>query len=350
MRPSSLALLPLSLALAPLCAQQSLAVPPAADVVQVTGYTGPGAQSGPRLYQQVLAGSQFGAVPQRIESLSVALSPSTRALRVAWELRLGHAARSTRQVSETVAANRGADLRTLFSGELSVDRSGEGSWVRVPLASSFAFDPRKGDLLVELRELRVDPQAPVQLQVAEMPALLTSQRRGVGGAMTASSALLSMWSTALYLGEQGASLELDAYVNHMTPGNGSTLFLLGYAQSTAVDLQAFGAAGSTLYVDPLWVLPAARRFMRCGGQHDHLSLPVPAQAQLKGLGLSVSAVTQDQTANLMGLVFADAMDLEFGDLDLDHGRLLVRDQGQTRGLFAGEGYQSLVMKFGLGER
>jgi hypothetical protein len=57
-------------------------------------------------------------------------------------------------LSSSYAANRGADFRTAFSGEISAAvMPGTFSFV-IPLATPYAYDPRRGNLLVDLSIIR----------------------------------------------------------------------------------------------------------------------------------------------------------------------------------------------------
>ncbi len=357
-----------AVALSPLSAQGLgiVTVPPGGDVAARQAWSLDSHTHRNRTLQHVVAAAAITASrdPLRIRGLVLTAMPGGSAARVTLDIRLGHGATTPRTMSDTLAENRRGTMSTTFSGVVdvpAVSPSAAPAPVSLPFANAFTYDPKQGDLIVEVVETsRVAAAAAFQLATMATPATIT--RRGGGGPMSSTTVPwfppIDLLGTTLVSGATPVDFR-DAFLEPAANGElrltlraagKTTVFALGLDDDTAMALDDFGFQKNHLYVKPLAVLPATGHTtipylsQTCPADHSVISFRFKAENALNGLGFTAQGFTTDFPL----VAFTDAMDVRFGPQDRDylrgdHVRVVEALTGARRGRFPTAWFGGLEM-------
>lgn len=220
----------------------------------------------------------------------------------------------------TFAGNQTEAPITVFQGAVTVPavtatNGGPQPWnVLVPFTTPFAYDPAQGNLLLEI--VNADPPSSTMagwLDAAQPGGGAT--RFGRAGDHPAFDTMTLRTTTAL--GDDplryapGNTLQF-VVTRAFTAAPG---FLLASTTPlpAAVDLTPLGATGSSLYVAPEAIVPLGAWAPSLFGIETSLQLVVPNQPALLGVVVQAQALVVDPTANALGVLTSDAVEVRIGD-------------------------------------
>lgn len=282
----------------------------------------------------------FGFAGQRsqllIEAAAVASSPSVvtglrfRADRplgalaaITWPnvtVRMSHSAVPLASMATSFASNETEVPQTVFQGAVTLPArtpvtSGAEPWnVVVAFPNGFLFDPSQGNLLLDL----------VVDGVSALPEIGWLDAAEPGGGFTS-------------FGHPGDHPQFDTMTLRVDTGvvfdslriaPGNTIEFRAIRQFSAapgvlvlatsplpqsVDLTPLGAPGNELFVAPEAIVPLSTWTLGLFGVETTLPLSVPNQPSLLGVVVRGQAIVIDPTANALGLLTSDAVEVRIGD-------------------------------------
>ena len=234
-------------------------------------------------------------------------------------VQVSHCSTALGNLSGTFAGNVTGPTTTVFQGGVTLPATTPGfagptSWdIAIPFATPFTFTAAQGNLLVDI----VGNNAAQQLPVYWLDAV-----QGGGGATSyGTPGDDPNFDTMNLLVATGNSLEPRL----LSPGHAvdfiSTrsftsppgVLALGIAGLPApIDLGPLGAPTNALYIDPL-VLSAHAWTTSFIGRYSTFTLAVPGNPLLIGERVYGQSVIFDASANALGLVVSNAVEMRLGD-------------------------------------
>lgn len=120
-------------------------------------------------YQQIYAAGAFSG-PFTVTSIGFRTLGSPNRLTSSFTLSLGTTATTPATPVINYAANRGSDLTPVFSGAIAVPLTGTGGFdFVIPLAVPFAYEPARGNLLLDVFINR-NSRGPIAFAAGDTPA------------------------------------------------------------------------------------------------------------------------------------------------------------------------------------
>lgn len=196
----------------------------------------PFGSSGPVVYQQIYAGSDFGPDPLWLAAVSFRLDAGSAgvASTVLPDISVLVSTLPAFGLSGDLTANRGTDLTTVFDGDLTVSSAGGGRPnafdITIDFDSPWTFDPSAGSLVVEIRTGGATTLAPLDAQMYGDASGSVIRALGIGlgaetGTVKARTGLVTAFETV------PSSVLTTQVVTTPLPGG---LVLLGSAMGLAM--------------------------------------------------------------------------------------------------------------------
>jgi hypothetical protein len=249
-------------------------------------------------------------------------------------------------MSATFASNGAGTATTVFQGTVSLPGAGTPAIgagpfdVVVPFAMPFAFTVAQGNLLIDI-------VVPGATGGSFNPGYFLDLVCGGGSATNVgvrgtfalgSSISLTCGSDPRAMTAGGSFTLTSVLANVFTPPPGAIALGL-VAPPQPFDLGVLGAPGNLLHIDPQvllahpWAGPLPSPFPP-GAWAAQLSLVVPNQPVLVGTMVYAQSATFPPSANALGLVVANAVEMRIGDAaEQLPVRLLVAEPGAPSGSF-----------------
>ncbi|MFK7740028.1 MAG: hypothetical protein AB8H80_06855 [Planctomycetota bacterium] len=192
-----------------------------------------------------------------------------------------------------------------YNGPSQTGETWEWNGMTWRVASTAAYRPRHGALAYDPRNRRVAGLDSVQTRLwlyeTQEPARVDSYGSGCAG----SNGVLDLESAAGGLPWFGDTMRLRL-ASVPGPSAAASALLLGVAP-LGIDLTSLGAPSCSLLVDPFLVLP-----MQAAGSGVGLDVPLGAAAALVGLPFYGQAMALDSSANALGLVSSQGVEIVVG--------------------------------------
>lgn len=232
---------------------------------------------------------------------------------------VSHTSTFVGNLSGTFAGNVTGPTTTVFQGSITLPATTPGfagptSWdIAIPFAAPFVFTTAQGNLLVDIVANNAAQQPPVYwLDATQGGGSATSYGTPGDDPNFDTMNLLVATGNSLEprLLSPGHAIDFTSTRSFTSPPGVLALGVAGLP--VPLDLGPFGAPTNALYIDPLVLAPHAwtTSFI---GRYSTFTLGVPADPLLIGERVYGQSVIFDASANALGLVVSNAVEMRLGD-------------------------------------